>query len=131
MNGRLRLAATLAAAGVAMLATSAAFALTAESTRTGGTLRVNMSETDVQYLDPALDYDFYGWTVLSATCVRLLSYPDEGGPAGARLVPEGAKAFPRISNGGRTFTFVVRKGYRFNTGEAVTAESYARAVERG
>ena len=44
-----------------------------------GVLRVNISESDVQYLDPQLDYEFYGWTLLFATCVNLMSYPDKGG----------------------------------------------------
>jgi peptide/nickel transport system substrate-binding protein len=132
MRSRLGLAVAFSLVGLTLLAASAALARPSGGVvKNGGTLRVNMSETDVQYLDPALDYDFYGWTVLFATCVRLLSYPDKGGPAGSRLVPEGATAFPKISNGGRTYTFTVRTGYRFNTGEAVTAESYARAVERG
>jgi ABC-type transport system substrate-binding protein len=94
------------------------------------TLRVNISETDIQHLDPALDYEFYGWSLIRTACVTLMSYPDEAGAAGTKLIPEGAVAFPRVSKDGRTYTFRIRKGFRFNTGEPMTAESFARAFER-
>jgi peptide/nickel transport system substrate-binding protein len=133
MRSRLLLSALAAAGGIALLTVAAAVAATGHSqsgVKRGGTLRVNLSTTDVQFLDPALDYEFYGWSVLFSTCVRLLSYPDAGGVAGTKLIPEGATSFPRISANGRTYTFTIRRGHRFNTGEAVTAQSYARAVER-
>ena len=118
--------ATLVAVGVA----GAAFGGVRGTAASGGTLRVNISNSDVQYLDPALDYEFYGWTFLFATCVNLVTYPDKGGAAGARLVPEVSQGFPNVSKDGRTYTFRIRKGFRFNTGEAVTAESFARTIER-
>jgi ABC-type transport system substrate-binding protein len=96
----------------------------------GGTLRINMSLTGIQSLDPAIDYEFFGGQVLTATCVRLLSYPDKSGPAGAVLIPEAATSLPNVSNGGRTFTFTVRQGLRFNTGEPVTAQGFAHAFAR-
>jgi DNA-binding SARP family transcriptional activator/ABC-type transport system substrate-binding protein len=66
------------------------------------------------------------------TCARLLNYPDVGGQAGTRLVPDVAEDFPEVSNGGRTFTFTIRKGFRFSppSDEEVTAESFRRAIER-
>ena len=59
-----------------------------------------------------------------------MRYPDKGGSAGSRLVPEVARGFPTVSKDGKTYTFRIRKGFRFNTGEAVTAGSFARAIER-
>jgi DNA-binding SARP family transcriptional activator/ABC-type transport system substrate-binding protein len=67
------------------------------------------------------------------TCARLLNYPDAEGKAGRTLVPEVAEDFPDVSNGGRTFTFQIRKGFGFSppSNEEVTAESFRRAAERG
>jgi ABC-type transport system substrate-binding protein len=67
-----------------------------------------------------------------ATCARLLNYPDAEGDAGRSLVPEVAERFPEVSNGGRTFTFKIRKSFGFSppSREKVTAESFQRAVER-
>ena len=43
-----------------------------------------------------------------AICSTLLNYPDAPGPAGLRLVPDAARAVPTVSDGGRTYTFVIR-----------------------
>jgi DNA-binding SARP family transcriptional activator/ABC-type transport system substrate-binding protein/streptogramin lyase len=67
-----------------------------------------------------------------ATCARLLNYPDQEGGAGRTLVPEVARALPEVSDGGRSYTFAIRKGFRFSppSNEAVTAESFRDAIER-
>jgi DNA-binding SARP family transcriptional activator/ABC-type transport system substrate-binding protein len=67
-----------------------------------------------------------------ATCARLLNYADVEGDAGRKLVPEVAEDFPKVSDGGRTYTFMIRKGFRFSppSNEDVTAESFRHAIER-
>jgi ABC-type transport system substrate-binding protein len=96
----------------------------------GGTLRVNLSTTDFEYLDPALSYEAPGWQVLYMTNLMLLNYPDKPAPEGSRLVPDAAVGFPRISRDGRTYTFTIRNGLRFSDGSAVTAAAFKRAFER-
>ena len=116
--------------GLALLA-SAFLAAPAARTATGEkVLRLNVNSTDITYLDPALNYDFYGWRLEAATCAMLLGYPDKAGRASARLYPEVARAFPRISADGKTYTYTLRSGFRFSDGSPVTAASYARAIER-
>ncbi len=67
-----------------------------------------------------------------ATCAKLLNYPDSAGAAGRRLVPEVAVSWPEVTDGGRTYTFRIRDGYRFSppSNEPVTAESFRHAIER-
>lgn len=67
-----------------------------------------------------------------ATCARLINYPDVEGEPGRKLVPEVAEDFPEVSVDGRTYTFRIRKGFRFSppSDEEVTAESFKRAAER-
>jgi YVTN family beta-propeller protein len=67
-----------------------------------------------------------------ATCALLYNYPDQPAPAGSALQPEVAAGPPRISDGGRTYTFEIRPGYRFSppSGEPVTAASFEREIER-
>jgi ABC-type transport system substrate-binding protein/streptogramin lyase len=67
-----------------------------------------------------------------ATCARLLNYRDAEGDAGRQLIPEVAEDLPKVSDGGRTYTFTIREGFRFSppSGEEVTAESFRRAAER-
>ena len=96
----------------------------------GGTLRVNLSTTDFEYLDPALSYEAPGWQVLYMTNLLLLNYPDKPAPEGSRLVPDAATGFPRVSRDGRTYTFTIRPGLRFSDGSTVTAAAFKRAFER-
>jgi ABC-type transport system substrate-binding protein/tRNA A-37 threonylcarbamoyl transferase component Bud32 len=70
--------------------------------------------------------------VLYATCAKLLNYPDSAGPEGARLRPEIAAAMPTVSPDGRSYTFRIRRGFRFSppSGEPVTAETFRHTIER-
>jgi ABC-type oligopeptide transport system substrate-binding subunit len=97
--------------------------------KTGGTYVVELT-TDVDYTDPGLDYLSTGWEIQYAVGCKLLNYPDKNGAASSQLVPEVAAAFPKVTDGGKTYTFTIRKGYRFNTGEHVTAQSFADALNR-
>jgi ABC-type transport system substrate-binding protein len=67
-----------------------------------------------------------------ATCAKLLNYPDAPTPDGWRLQPEIAASMPAVSNGGRTYTFTVRSGYRFSppSNQPVTAEVVRYSIER-
>jgi ABC-type transport system substrate-binding protein/class 3 adenylate cyclase/tRNA A-37 threonylcarbamoyl transferase component Bud32 len=67
-----------------------------------------------------------------ATGAQLLNYPDASAPRGSQLQPEVAAAMPAVSTDGRTYTFRIRKGFRFSppSNEAVTAETYRYSIER-
>ncbi|HWQ01601.1 MAG TPA: ABC transporter substrate-binding protein [Gaiellaceae bacterium] len=129
---RLAAAGVLLATGVGLLATAAVAAGTHPASRVkdGGTLRLNVSSTDVQSIDPAIDYEFIGWQLEYATCLKLMNYPDRAGHAGNVLQPEAAAGYPVVSEDGRTFTFRIRSGLRFNTGEPVTAATFAGVFNR-
>jgi ABC-type transport system substrate-binding protein len=129
----------MAAVGVGLLvASSFAGAANASSpqkagsseAKRGGTLRLNVSNTDFEFTDPAMAYDAIGWQMLYAVNISLLNYPDKPAPEGTRLVPEAAAGFPRVSRDGKTYTFTVRSGLKFSDGSAVTAAAFKRAIER-
>ena len=136
---RLTRSLAMAALGVGLLvASSFAGAANASSPQSassgeakrGGTLRLNVSNTDFEFTDPAMSYDAIGWQMLYAVNVTLLNYPDKPAPEGTRLVPEAATGFPRVSRDGKTYTFTVRNGLKFSDGSAVTAAAFKRAIER-
>ncbi len=97
----------------------------------GGTLQME-SQTDVDFIDPALAYTPLSAQLLYATCTKLLNYPDRAGPAGSQLVPEAALALPARSADGRTYTFTIRNGYRFSppSNATVTAQTFKYTIER-
>jgi YVTN family beta-propeller protein len=102
-----------------------------DQAETGGTVRVE-TPIDVDFLDPALSYGSLSGQILHSTCATLLNYPDEESPAGTQLVPELAESLPTRADGGRTYTFRIRKGFRFSppSGEPVTAQSMKYSIER-
>ena len=97
----------------------------------GGTAHFNLA-TDTDYVDPALAYYQISWQHEYATCAKLLNYPDSAGAKGSQLVPEVAQALPKVSPDGRTYTFTIRKGFKFSppSNEEVTAETFKYAINR-
>jgi ABC-type oligopeptide transport system substrate-binding subunit len=115
------------ALGIGLLAT-AQLAGAAHRPRQGGIFRVGIVGASVQ-IDPQLAYVSTAWWLEYATAAKLFNYPDRPGPAGNRLVPEIASGY-RVSGDGRTWTFTIRKGFRFSDGSPVTARSFAYAIDR-
>ena len=99
----------------------------------GATLRIE-GGLDVDSMDPALAWEVVAgsWQLLYATCAKLLTYPDESGPAGTRLIPEVAEALPVRSSDGKTYTFKIRPGFRFSppSNQPVTAQTFKDTIER-
>jgi hypothetical protein len=131
---RLRVSILLLVGGLSLLAAAAlatsSTATSGRAVREGGTLKITLSSSDVQSLDPAIDFEAYGGMLQLATGAKLLSYRDAPARAGTVLYPEVAASLPRISNDGTTYTFTIRKGFRFNTGRPVTARSFEHAFYR-
>jgi ABC-type transport system substrate-binding protein len=138
MKKRFWISGAMATLGIAMLI-AAAFAGPASSKankpfasgqKKGGTMRVNMSGTDVDYIDPALAYGTLSWQILDAVCSKLMYYPDKPDPVGGKLATDAAVGLPIISNSGKTYTFTVKSGLRSNTGATLTAANFAFAINR-
>ena len=94
----------------------------------GGTLRLARL-ADVDFVDPALAYDSPSWVLEFATCAKLFNYPDKAKAAGTRVIREIVRSF-RVSRDGRTYTFELKKTFRFHTGAPVTARSFVDAFNR-
>jgi ABC-type transport system substrate-binding protein len=94
----------------------------------GGIWKVGTTGASVQ-VDPQLAYITTAWWLEYATAAKLYNYPDKSGPAGSKLVPEVASKFT-VSNGGKRYTFTIRKGFKFSDGSAVTANSFKYAINR-
>ncbi len=138
MQKRIWLSGVMAALGAVMLV-AAAFAGPASSKsnrpsasgqKKGGTMNINMSGTDVDYIDPSLAYGTLSWQVLDSVCAKLVYYPDKPDPVGSKLAPDAAVGFPSVSKDGKTYVFTIKSGIKSNTGETLTAANYAAAINR-
>ena len=138
MQKRVWLSGAMAALGAAMLI-AAAFAGPASSKsnrpsasgqKKGGTMNINASGSDVDYIDPTLAYGTLSWQILDSVCNKLMYYPDKPDPVGSKLAPGAAVGFPAVSKDGKTYVFTVRSGIKSNTGETLTAANFAAAVDR-
>jgi ABC-type transport system substrate-binding protein len=121
MRRRLAVAITAFALGAGLLITTAS----GHPAKNGGVFLI-AGVPDA--IDPAISLN--AADALQSSCVKLMNYPDKPLPAGTRLVPEAARAYPAVSRDGRTYTFTIRDGFRFSTGEKVAAGSFAHAIER-
>ena len=92
----------------------------------GGTLRVEyeVAPSREEY-DPALGLSF-----ASLTNDGLVGYGRRAGSGGTVLVANLAESVPAPSDGGRTYTFRLRRGLVYSNGERVTAGDFRFALER-
>lgn len=90
----------------------------------GGTARVNA--VGIGFADRASPAY---WQIRYATCAKLVNYPDAPVPDGSRLIPELARTLPIRSADGKTYTFTIRKGFRFSSGAPVTAQTVKYTIE--
>jgi peptide/nickel transport system substrate-binding protein len=132
MRARLYLALVMLALGAGLLGAAAAWGDSARKPRDGGVFRVAFlgDGNGFDYIDPALSYTSGGWALLDTTCARLMRYPDRPLGPGFRLQAEVATGYPRVTNGGRTFTFTIRRGFRFSDRKPVRADAFAHAIDR-
>jgi peptide/nickel transport system substrate-binding protein len=121
MPRRLWLSPAMLATGTALLV--AAQLAGAAPARNGGIFKVGTIGPSVQ-IDPQISYVTTGWWLEYATAAKLYNYRP-----GGKLVPEVASGL-KVSQGGRRYTFSIRKGFRFSDGTPVRATSFAYAIDR-
>jgi ABC-type oligopeptide transport system substrate-binding subunit len=134
MERKLWISVAMAAIGTSLLIAATATAAPGKAAKptkagAGGTI-VTELDTDVDYTDPQLSYYVPMWEIEYATACKLFNYPDKEAPEGGIVVPEVASGPPVVSKDGKTYVFTVRPGFKFSNGEAVTALSFKRAIER-
>ena len=90
-------AALLVGAGLLALVLVAATAVASpkQQAKKGETFVVELS-TDIDYIDPQLDYLSSGWEIQYAVGCKLFNYPDKPGDAGWQLTPEAAVGARRL-----------------------------------
>jgi ABC-type transport system substrate-binding protein/class 3 adenylate cyclase len=101
-----------------------------ESAHRGGTLRVTSLASQMGSIDPAIANFVDSSILLSLTNDGLLGFKRAPGVGGATLVGDLATEVPKPTRGGRTYTFQLRTGIRYSSGDPVMPEDFQRAIER-
>jgi peptide/nickel transport system substrate-binding protein len=122
-------ASLLVAAGFASPASSSPTKASSLSKK-GGTLRQDQ-RSDFDFIDPSLAYFSHSWQGNFWADCKLLNFPDkEASAGGLRIIPEVAAALPAVSKDGKTYTFTLKKTYKFSNGSQVTAANFKYAFDR-
>jgi peptide/nickel transport system substrate-binding protein len=97
----------------------------------GGTLLAGIP-SNPDHLDAALSATTEGWEILEATNDGLMTFRRAAGGAGSQVVPDLATGMPKITAGGRVYTFHVRPGVRFSppVNRAVRPSDVKASIER-
>jgi peptide/nickel transport system substrate-binding protein len=98
------------------------------SDRRGGTLRLVAGTVDS--LDPARSYSPGVWNVMRLYTRQLVAYAPKPGAEGTRVVPDLATAPGRTTDGGRTWTYTLRPGVRWQDGSPITSADVKYGIER-
>jgi peptide/nickel transport system substrate-binding protein len=95
----------------------------------GGTLTL-LASTAGGTLDPQVNYTLQYWQLYQASYDGLVAFDKVGGQNSFNVVPDLATSMPTISNGGKTYTFTLRKGIKFSNGKPVTVNDVLASFQR-
>jgi peptide/nickel transport system substrate-binding protein len=99
------------------------------STVTGGTLRLGES-SDVDSYDPARTYYAYSWDVQRFFTRTLMGFQSVPGVDGTKVVPDMASALPTVSSDGKTYTYKLQDGLKWDDGTPLTTADIKYGIER-
>ncbi|HEX8976936.1 MAG TPA: ABC transporter substrate-binding protein [Solirubrobacteraceae bacterium] len=109
---------------------SASSSSSASTGKSGGTITI-VSGTAPLSADQALDFTTQGNELYSVINTPLLTFVrGVQGTAGSKIIPALAKSLPTVSNGGKTYTFMLRPGLHYSNGTPIKASDVAYALER-
>src|SRR5689334_22515005 len=96
----------------------------------GGTITI-ASGTAPLSADQGLDFTTQGTELYSVVNTPLLTFKrGVEGVGGTQIVPGLAQSLPTVSNGGKTYTFMLRSGLHYSDGTPIKASDVTYALER-
>lgn len=99
------------------------------SEKKGGTITYELSD-DTDSFDPGNTYYAYMWNLSRLWARPLMTFQPGAGEKGNTLVPDLAASKGVSSDGGKTWTYKLRSGVKFDDGTPVTSKDVKYAVER-
>lgn len=95
----------------------------------GGTLNYEMSDAPESF-DPGNTYYAFVYNFSRLYARSLTTFKPGPGPKGNELTPDLAESMGKPSDGGKTWTYKLRKGVKYEDGSAVTSQDVKYAIER-
>jgi peptide/nickel transport system substrate-binding protein len=95
----------------------------------GGELRLTAYQP-AGTIDPQINYITDFWQIYFITQDGLLTFRKAEGADGLAVVPDLAEALPDITDEGRTYTFHLRHGLKFSTGQEITVADVVASYRR-
>lgn len=99
------------------------------STVSGGTLRLGES-SDVDSYDPARTYYAYSWDIQRFFTRTLMGFNSVPGVDGTKVVPDMATAPPTVSSDGKTYSYKMQPGLKWDDGTPITSTDIKYGIER-
>jgi len=96
----------------------------ADESKHGGRMVLTYKD-DISTLDPAIGYDWQNPSIMQAIFDGLMDYR----PGTFELVPDLAESYT-VSGDGKTYTFKLRRGVKFQNGREMTSEDVRYSFER-
>jgi peptide/nickel transport system substrate-binding protein len=100
------------------------------SSAKGGTLKMALGAPWGDSFDPGDTYYGYSWNLLRNYARTLVMFKPAPGKEGLEVVPDMATDLGKSSDGGKTWTYTIQKGLKFEDGSPVTTKDIAYAVSR-
>lgn len=95
----------------------------------GGTLRMAISD-DWDSVDPGDTYYGFAWNFARLYARALTTFKPAPGQDGTTIVPDLAENLGKSSDGGKTWTYTLRQGVKFEDGTPITSKDVKYAVAR-
>jgi peptide/nickel transport system substrate-binding protein len=94
---------------------------TSSAGASGGTFIAVANKAPSGSPDPQINYTLQEWQLLIFSHDGLVAFKRAGGTEGTKIVPDLATSVPKPTDGGKTYTFTVRKGIKFSNGKELKA----------
>jgi peptide/nickel transport system substrate-binding protein len=95
----------------------------------GGTLKL-VAHAAAGSFDPQVNYTLQYWQLFQSMYDGLLAFKKVNGQESFTVVPDLATAMPKVTNGGKTYTFTLRKGVTFSNGKPLTTDDVVASFQR-
>jgi len=100
-----------------------------KSDKSGGTVKYALSSTPDSF-DPGNTYYAFVWDSSRLWARALTTFKPAPGKDGLTLVPDLAQSLGQPSDGGKTWTYKLRPGLKYDDGSPITSKDVKYAIER-